>query len=344
MSREYVAYVRIPGSLSVPISQLVQGAEASLVRNTKLPPGDRTEAVRFENLHATIDQIAIAVMLDSEASCITSNDSEVVAKTAEKAGVAVLHKEDAVDESLPSEVRSWISTGSFAVELLLPHGQGRDDVIAAKAASPIPLAKRWKSSARGVRAAVKERFEDTIISALQDVDLKASISPSGVSNRVLTDTLHKYCQFQTTHTRRDVPVVYRDGSCGPDFPLGALTMCEPSWRNVRTLRFTLLSIRHVEMDSLVDGAWLRNTRISRTREAGLTDRIVFEQSRKQIRSLDLKTPTLIEMYQTGLETAIIGFYRAVALHLIEHPGTLAVKPMFFIGGNRFEPSERIWAA
>lgn len=344
MSREYVTYVRIPASLSGSISELVKRAEASLVRSTKLPPGDQTEAVRFENLHATIDQIATAVMLDQEANCVISNDNKLVTKTAEKLGAAVLDEDDTEDESLPAEVRGWLSTGSFVVELLLPHGQGKDDEIAANDAPPIPPAKRWKSSARGVRAAVKERFEDTIISALQDVDLKSSISPSGVSNRVLTDTLHKYSQVQATYTRRDVPVVYRDGSCGPKFPLGALRMRQPSWKDVRTLRFTLLSIRHVEMDSLVDGAWLRNTRISRTREAGLTDRIVFEQSRKQLSSLDLKTPILIEMYQTGLETAIIGFYRAVALHLIENPGTLAVQPMFFVGSNRFEASEGIWAA
>ncbi|WP_298937429.1 hypothetical protein [uncultured Ruegeria sp.] len=343
MSKEYVAFVRIPDSLTGTISQLKQRAESSLVRDAKLSPGDRTEAVRFENLHATIDQIATAAMLDKEAHCFISDDSEVARYVSEKSGITVLSSADSADGHLPNEVRSWLTSGGVVVELLLPHGSGTVEGHVNNDTPPIAPAKRWKSSATGVRAAAKERFEDTVISALQSKTGNSSISPSGVSNRVLTDTLHKYCGVQANHIRRDVPVVYRDGSSGPEFPLGALNMREPSWKDPQILRFTLLSIRHVEMDSLVDGAWLRNTRISRSREAGLTDRIVFDQSRRQLKSLDLTTPTVIEMYQTGLETAIIGFYRAVALHLLDHPGTIAVRPMFFVGGSRFEPSRRIWA-
>lgn len=344
MSREFVTYVCIPDSLIETILQLAQRAKSSLLRNTKLPPGDRTEAVRFENLHTTIDQIATAVMLNQDAQFVTSDDADLARIVSQKRGISVLDIENSEDEKLPSKVRNWLNAGGLVVELLLPHGSGTEEINATDGAPPIAPAKRWKSSAKSVRAAIKERFEDSVVSAFQNQASNSALSPSGVSNRVLTETLHEYSQVQKNYSRRDVPVVYRDGSRGPHFPLGALKMCDPSFLDARTLRFTLLSIRHVEMDSLVDGAWLRNTRISRTREAGLTDRIVFEQSRRQLNALDPNIPTIIEMYQTGLETAIIGFYRAVILHLLDHPGSVAVQPMFFIGNNRFEPSTRIWVA
>ena len=40
-------------------------------------------------------------------------------------------------------------------------------------------------------------------------------------------------------------------------------------------------------------------------------------------------PLTIYMYQTGLETAVLGFDRAVVMHLLEYPGSLAVVPMYF---------------
>ena len=74
---------------------------------------------------------------------------------------------------------------------------------------------------------------------------------------------------------------------------------------------------------------LRNIKISRTREAGLTDQIVFETSLRQVRRLTSSGPTLIHMYQTGLETAIVGFYRSIVHHLINEPGSIVVVPWYF---------------
>lgn len=103
----------------------------------------------------------------------------------------------------------------------------------------------------------------------------------------------------------------------------------------RVLRFTLMSVRHVDMDLVVDGAWLRNSRVSRPRPAGLTDGIVFDTSLRQLQCLDASVPTLICMYQTGLEPAIVGFYRAVVRHLIENPQAVAVVPYYYQGEKDF---------
>jgi hypothetical protein len=41
------------------------------------------------------------------------------------------------------------------------------------------------------------------------------------------------------------------------------------------------------------------------------------------------------MYQTGLEPAIVGFYRAVAFHLLEFPRSIAVVPCYYQSDHSF---------
>jgi hypothetical protein len=106
----------------------------------------------------------------------------------------------------------------------------------------------------------------------------------------------------------------------------------PDWR---VIRFTLMSIRHVDMDTVVDGAWFRNSKLSRPRPAGLTDQLAFETSLKQLWKLRPAAPAVIHLYQTGLEPAVIGFYRAVVVYLMTQPGTLAVVPHYYQGNGQF---------
>ena len=40
------------------------------------------------------------------------------------------------------------------------------------------------------------------------------------------------------------------------------------------------------------------------------------------------------MYQTGLETAVVGFYKALTDHLVAHPRSVSVQPMFFEGAPK----------
>ncbi|MCA1673889.1 MAG: hypothetical protein LC799_17370, partial [Actinobacteria bacterium] len=47
-------------------------------------------------------------------------------------------------------------------------------------------------------------------------------------------------------------------------------------------------------------------------------------------------PVLMYLYQTGLDAAVVGIYRAVVEHLLDLPGSLAVVPMYF----RRQPSGR----
>jgi hypothetical protein len=83
------------------------------------------------------------------------------------------------------------------------------------------------------------------------------------------------------------------------------------------------------MDVEVDGAWLRNTDISRPRPAGETDALAYELSRQQLRRLATGRPLLMYLYQTGMEPVVVGFYRALTEHLLERPGTVSVIPLYF---------------
>ena len=89
------------------------------------------------------------------------------------------------------------------------------------------------------------------------------------------------------------------------------------------------------MDTLVDGAWFRNARISLPRKAGLTDQLAFDTSMQQLRLLLPQGPTVIHLYQTGLETAVLGFYRAITHHLIKHPGSVSAVPYYYRGPGQF---------
>jgi hypothetical protein len=201
---------------------------------------------------------------------------------------------------------------------------------------PTPPEMTWSASVRDTATAARERFEFLLRTALDSPNgERGAIRPSDISNTVLTEGLRAHVTGKRDRRRVDLRVVYRDGSEGPRFPMHALDMTAARPEGWRELRFTLMSVRHVDMDIVVDGAWLRNSKVSRPRPAGLTDEMVFTTSRKQLQSLDRSVPTLLFMYQTGLEPAIVGFYRAVVHHLLEFPRSIAVVPCYYQGDRSF---------
>jgi hypothetical protein len=90
------------------------------------------------------------------------------------------------------------------------------------------------------------------------------------------------------------------------------------------------------MDVEVDGAWLRNREISLPRARAQTDELAYQQSMEQLQLLGAEAPTTLYMHQTGLETANVGFYRAVIDYhtgRLGHP--IAVVPNYFAGKAAF---------
>jgi len=331
MTIERSAFVVIPESLTPQILELERRAGAALRRAQKLSRGDRTEAIRFESIHAVIDQVAVAAMANGEPTVYSSAAVDRV-----PGGTSVLHGKLLDRKAIPEEIVGWLAADRVVVELRMPHTPGETIVGGEIGHGPPPPAMRWKSSGHDLTTAARERFEFLLSVALNSPHGEdGTIRPSDVSNTVLTECLRQNVEAQNGAERVDLRVTYRDGSEGPRFPLRALQMSDDRPQKWRVLRFALMSIRHVDMDLVVDGAWLRNSKVSRPRPAGLTDEMVFDTSLRQLRCLDASVPTLICMYQTGLEPAIMGFYRAVVCHLIEHPRALAVVPYYYQGDRGF---------
>jgi hypothetical protein len=332
MSVELRTWVRLPRTAAV--HQLVKDAVSAQARLRKSLPGDRVDAARYEALCTQIEQRAHQARLEGAEvtppfRCAPGNPPTP----------GFVFVPDGLDAAtlMPQEVqqiRTWLAQDCLAVQLRFPFENGITSAIQTDRLPSEP-SEPWEASngATG-RRAVLQRFRTQVASAAAG-EPGASISPSGVSNSVLTDILREYVTPKLGQPRVLADVVYRDGSAGPPFPLRGTPLVESRDRPTRRLSFALLSIRHTEMDIEVDGAWLRNTVVSRVRPAGDTDRIVYELSLAQLRSLMKDGPLTIYMHQTGLETAVVGFYRAVVTVLAEpghRPGALVIVPRHFTPG------------
>jgi hypothetical protein len=318
VSRERSILVRVQGSPSA--LELYRDIESARRRARKALPGDRVDVVRFESLCSQLERKGI--------EAVREGAEKLEGPIANRLGLSARGKGDLEDLSAEaaSSVRSWLAAGDLAVEVSDPLGFGPTHREEAKAVE-VPVAERWQApDGEEGRRAVARRFQQQMARVIEGAP-DAKIAPSGVSNSVLTEGLREYAAGSAGE-RVDAPVHYRDGSSGRVFPLRALGFAEMS-SSSRVLRFALLSIRHTEMDVEVDGAWLRNTDVSRIRPAGDTDELVYATSRRQLEILAEDEPVTIFMYQTGLETAVVGFYRALVDHLLDRPRSVAVVPMYF---------------
>jgi len=332
MTVERAIYVLIPDEMAVELSKLQEKADASIRLAGKLPAGDTKEIARSETLSALIEQKALSYAAADPAMVTIANQIPTVTRT--------LLTEEILknsDHGIPDHICDLLTTGATFVVAVRPLFPGATE-SSPNGAGPRPSADSWKSKRNDGKGAEKERFRAVFEDALSRKGSKAAINPFSVSNRTLTETLRHYVQARPGVPPIDIPVEYSDGSTADHFPALAASLTNgllPDWP---VLRFTLMSIRHVEMDHIVDGAWFRNARISLHRPAGLTDADAFAVSKMQLAKIRNQGPRIIEMYQTGFQPAVTGFYRAVAIALIEHPGSLCVVPKFFVGEG-FEPGE-----
>lgn len=270
--------------------------------------GDRTEIVRAEQLASEIEVMAYDQLRDG----------------ADTSGSAV------------------------TVELTWPFAEGAPSATFLDSGEK-PPADVWRASRRRPSRtdATYERFAGQLAAWADDTGGAAKrkpLCPSEIQNRALTEALREYAEARPGRASADAPVTYRDGSSGPAFPLRAVPFSDVEPQDDReVLRMTLLSVRHVEMDIEVDGAWLRNREISLPRPAGLTDQMVYEQSLEQFKIISGRGPVTLYLYQTGLPTAVVGFYRALIHHnLNPTANAVAVVPFYFAGDDPYAKSKKPW--
>lgn len=340
------------------VRDLIADILSAAQRSLKAEPGDRSDVVRYESLSVQLEAAVTAAMADGAPSVPVAFVDDVGAGL----GFAAATVRDPIGPTLASRMgepgagvaRRWVEEGHVVVLLRLPfvpteHGSAQWPVRA-----PEPdLVWQAPAGASG-RKAVEARFRAQLQMACErrDDPSRSAVNPSGVHNRVLTEILREYVDGNRA-LRTDAPIAYRDGSAAAHpFPLRCLPMVEhvPETPD-HTLHLALLSIRHTDMDAVVDGAWLRNAEVSRPRPAAQTDDFVYGASLAQLRELTEhgRRTAVLRIYQTGLDTAVVGFYRAVTAHLLDYPGSLAVVPMFAVTASAgsgqdasFQPG-RPWA-
>ena len=219
MTIESRIFVRIPDAATSFVLDLATRANSSLARAEKLPPGDRTEVLRFEALHAAIDQLAVASMANG-ASYKTLSDPGGDGVT----GLSVFRPGSKNLDTTPEWVREWVQEGSIVVELRLPHFPGPTETGGVPGSGPPETAERWVSTTKAPKEAVRERFFYLLGNAIKSNNVSdAVLRPSGVANSILTEGLREFAQRRPAQERVDAPVIYRDGSKGPHFPV-ALTV------------------------------------------------------------------------------------------------------------------------
>lgn len=325
MTVEYRRFVRMPGASASVVLSLHRRALAALERAAKAPVGDRTDILRFERAQTEIELLAV---IAANSGAPTVQDES---RIAERRGMCVVGSEPPgdVSESIAGQVRAWQADGALVVEFVAPLGYG-ETVHPAGRGDIRPVAEVWESpsGSRG-KEAVLERFLAQLEAAVVNPLAPGPISPSGVSNSVLTEGLRTFVTRAHGAPEVTAPVTYRDGSSARPFRLRALDLVDDREPVGAVYAFSLLSIRHVALDATVDGAWLRNTDVSRPRPAADTDELVYRDSMEQLARLCEQGPTTIVMYQTGLDTAIVGFYRAVTDQLSARPGQLLVLPRYY---------------
>ncbi len=201
---------------------------------------------------------------------------------------------------------------------------------------------RVPTTAKG-RRRMMERLEAEIEEALPT---GGKVNMSNQPHEVSTEVLGQFVRAGAGQTPGRVRVIYADGSEAKPFPLRILPMnSAPTPANPVEISVALMSMRHLELDPVVDWAWFRNKEVSQTRPLAETDEFCFQYSLKQLAELQAAydgRALSLKMYHTGFEPSAIGFYRAVAATLTRQRGWLRVVPHYFRGGTRFAASETIW--
>lgn len=183
------------------------------------------------------------------------------------------------------------------------------------------------------RTKMIRRLRSQIARAVKTGDtVNVSNQPHDITTEVLNQFVYQVGRSEPERIR----IVYADGSEGERFPLRH-PIAHPReqlarLQTMRPLRVALISMRHLELDSVVDIAWYRNREASRSRTLAEADDFCYQFSLKEfieLRELSERHRGVhVHLYHTGFEPAVLGFYRAFLTRLLEwkggFPGILVV--------------------
>lgn len=209
----------------------------------------------------------------------------------------------------------------------------------------------WRSR----REQMVQRLDREVAAAVDQFRLDGrggKVNASNQPHEVTTDVLGVWVRAGGGPSR--VRVVYSDGSEAAPFPLCCLGGRGKPEGEPRVFKAALMSMRHLDIDRIVDFAWYRNREVSQTRSLAESDEFCFHESLVQLRRLyalaaQIEQPIRLEIYHTGFEPASMGLYRAVTAVLTadnhfqagwatDLPPHMIVAPFYYRGGTHYEPS------
>lgn len=297
-------------------------------RHAKAEPGEQREGRRFSEACAEIERRAL--LLDNGGA--TTIPARLLPSTRTTREPYSWYRDPARlgnASELSSLAQRLSRSEGVVVEIRRPLSGGPRLRPASDPTRELPpVAERWKSptGATGMRAA-RELFHHQLQCAVSGT---APIVPTSVRNRVLTEELRIFVSQMDGVPPVDARVVYDDGSEAEPFPLRSLVLPDAVPTHNRIIRVALLSFRHPEMDTHVQACWLRNRDISVVRSTAETDSVVTRRTISQLKELARSGPFTIELFQTGFEPAIVGFYRAfVRFAQQQEPGFAHVLPQCY---------------
>ena len=204
-------------------------------------------------------------------------------------------------------------------------------------------------------------LREQVLYAIQAVRVGrvGEINVSNQSHNTIAEALHDfvYSEYVQDMPPLKIDIIYSDGSRSKEFPLHCLPQRgntpHQALRNAPSLRVSLISMRHLEMDALVDMAWLLNSDVAHSLKTGpdgkklaTVEMFSYQQTLQQLQTLLTSGSLKIHLFQTGFQPVVIGFYRAlieVLREYITREPVLEVTPYYFIRAKgRYGPGPRSW--
>jgi hypothetical protein len=227
------------------------------------------------------------------------------------------------DPAYETEIQhSWSLDGQGGHIVTIAAGLAAPEHEVTRLAVPDPLKPvprgREEAKARELRLRRAESGEPLVAGNFADHEL--------------AEGLHRLARAGDGRAPGEVRILYIDTSEAAPFPAGRLAMADDG-RAMTVLKMSLMSGRHQSMDADMHGSWFRNNELSGAAEVNADiDAIAYRLSKRHLDAISTpERPVGIEMHLTGLEPAIVGFFRAVAERLLLAPGSLRVRPRYFSG-------------
>lgn len=155
-------------------------------------------------------------------------------------------------------------------------------------------------------------LKDQIVNAIRE---GTPVNFSNYRHREITEALHAH--IFAPHDPTKVRVIFADGSEASSFPLPIISSSSVAVPTEPLLCLSLISGRHPELDRDSDLAVLRNAEITSSQTMAEQEALAAYRALNILRSSAFVQGGLVNVYHTGLEPVVIGFYRSVVTVLKE---------------------------